>query len=99
MTPEVLGVALAGIGGLAAGLAYFAGLWWTVQRMADSASPLRLALFSFALRAALLLAGLALLAGGEPLRLMAALVGLVIARQLLLIRRARPARALAGEGR
>lgn len=88
MAPDVLGIILAGLGGLVWGLAYFAGLWWTVRRMAGAASPLTLALASFVVRAGLLLAGLALLAGGDVFRLLAALAGFVLARQILLARRA-----------
>ena len=81
MTPLVVVGAIAL--GLLLGAAYFAGLWWTVARTDRWRRPGRALAISFVLRAAVLLAGLYLLAraGIGPLAL--GLLGLLLARVAL----------------
>lgn len=71
-------IALAGgfVSGVALGLVFFGGLWWTTQRLATSSRPGLLVSASLLVRVVLLAAGLLLLAqlGGGPLLL--ATVGL-----------------------
>ena len=69
--------------GLLLGAVYFAGLWWTVVRVDRWRRPGRALALSFVLRAAVLLAGVYLLAraGIGPLAL--GLLGLVLARVAL----------------
>ena len=69
--------------GLLLGVAYFVGLWWTVSRVGRWRRPGRALAVSFALRAALLLAGLYPLAraGIGPLAL--GLLGMLLARLAL----------------
>jgi len=81
MTPLVVVGAMAL--GLLLGAMYFAGLWWTVARVDRWRRPGRALALSFVLRAAVLLAGVYLLAraGIGPLAL--GLLGLVLARVAL----------------
>lgn len=69
--------------GTALGLFYFYGLWFTVQRLHGARwAPLWL-VASWAVRMALLMAGLYALGHGDWRRLVAALGGIVLARLLL----------------
>lgn len=91
---------IAGLGaGTLLGAAYFGGLWLTVRRVLDRASPGPLALVSYLLRLGVLGAGLwavVRLAGVGAL--FAALVGILMVRHLL-IRRLAPGAEIAGRGR
>lgn len=78
-----LGAALAGA---LLGLTYFAGLWWTVQRVTRARHPVRLVAASFLLRAALAVAALFLIMSGEVMRLLVALGGFLLVRTLVLRR-------------
>lgn len=66
--------------GLAAGGVYFAGLWWTVNRLKISRRPAVLTLASFALRAILVLAVFYLVAQGHWARFLGCMVGFLAAR-------------------
>ena len=68
--------------GLALGLAYFGGLWWTSQRIVSASGSPILPALSFFGRLALLAVGLGLMAGLQPLMLFGSLPGLVAARVL-----------------
>lgn len=93
MTPADLpGLALALVGGALLGLFYFGGLWWTVQRLAQSGSPGLLTLGSFFIRTLVTLAGFYLLADGQWQRLLACLAGFIAARFALVSRWRPPAR-------
>lgn len=70
------------LGGLL-GILYFSGLWQTVSRLADARHPIRLLLFSFAVRLLLLLAGFYIIMGDSWARLAAAVSGFIIARVFL----------------
>lgn len=72
--------------GLALGLVYFGGLYWTVRRLPTSANPGLLALGSFLGRMALCLAGLWAVSLGDWRRMLACLGGVALAR-LVLVRR------------
>lgn len=87
---------LAGIAALLAGGAlgtvFFAGLWWTVRRAADSATPARWFIASLIVRTAIVLAGFYVVGAAQPLRLGLCLLGFVLARVLVLrITRPNPA--------
>ena len=73
-------VAFAAGGGL--GTVFFAGLWWTVNRMAHSGRPTTLLAGSFLLRMTVALAGfyVAARAGWKPLS--ACLLGFMVARAI-----------------
>lgn len=74
------GLALALAGGVAIGALYFTGLWWTVQRLPQARRPWLLVLGSSLLRTILAVALLWLLSGGQWQRLVAGLLGFVVAR-------------------
>ncbi len=83
---------LAGIAGVGLGLFYFGGLWLTVRRLPDSDWPALLFLGSFVGRTALTVLGFYLVMDGRWERVLACLVGFIMARQFL-ISRLRPGRA------
>ena len=77
--------------GLFLGALFYGGLWWTVKRIPAAGKPVLLIAGSFALRTALVLAGLFLLLQGGTawLRLLAAMAGLVAVR-LFMVFKIRP---------
>lgn len=83
-------LALAFTAGLAVGWFFFAGLWWTVRRLATARNPALLTLGSLALRMGVSLGVLYLVMAGDWRRLAAAVAGVVVVR-LILVRRLRPA--------
>ena len=66
--------------GVVLGAVFFGGLWWTVRKGAACRRPALLFLSSFLLRTSIALAGLYFVAGGHWDRLLACLLGFVIAR-------------------
>jgi F1F0 ATPase subunit 2 len=70
--------------GLALGLVHFGGLWWTVQRLPTATRPVLLMLLSAAARVALVLPALVWFAVESVPSLACALIGLLMARTLLL---------------
>jgi len=86
--PDDLGGVLHWVGALLAGAAlgavFFGGLWWTVQRGAASAVPVRWFLGSLMLRTAIVLAGFYVVGAGQPARLGFCLLGFLVARTLVL---------------
>lgn len=93
---EALRSLLALAAGFGLGLAFFAGLWWTVQRLGRGSSAVWLLPLSSLMRTALLLAGCWWVASGDLARLALCLAGWLIARQLM-IRRCAPAAAKGGD--
>lgn len=71
------------VAGVGLGLAYFAGLWWTSQRVARVAWPQGFFFASFALRIALLLGGIWLVTGGRAATTGLCLVGVLVGRRLM----------------
>jgi F1F0 ATPase subunit 2 len=76
----VIALAAGFVAGVALGLVFFGGLWWTTQRLATSSRPGLLVSVSLLVRVVVLATGLVLLAqvGGGPLLL--ATVGLLATR-------------------
>ena len=74
---------LGALAGLALGLAYFGGLWWTVRRVSTWRRPERALLASFVVRAMLVLPAFVALALQGPGPLLAALAGFLLARVAL----------------
>lgn len=91
ITPLVLAL----LGGGVLGVAYFYGLWLTVRHLHRRRWAALWMLASGAARLALLLGGLLWLAGDDWRELLAALVGVTLAR-LLVTRRLGPAQPAAG---
>ncbi|MBX3059995.1 MAG: ATP synthase subunit I [Anaerolineae bacterium] len=71
------------VGGVAGSL-YFGGLWYTVRQLPATNRPALLLLGSFLLRLTLLLGALYLLTSAHWSYLLSALVGLLLARTLLI---------------
>jgi F1F0 ATPase subunit 2 len=86
---ETFSILLALLAGIALGLAFFGGLWWTVRRAASCESPALLLFGSYLVRMALVLCGFYLISQGNWKRLAASLFGLLIGR-ILVIRLTRP---------
>lgn len=84
---------LCALGGVALGIFFFGGLWWTVRAITGSAGSPRSALFQLAsllLRTAATLVGFYAIGGGDARRLVACLAGFVLAR-IFVARRIRTA--------
>ena len=72
--------------GVTLGVVYFAGLWYTVKHLPDSRHP-DLSLFgSFLLRISFVLTGFTLLMNGRWEPISAALLGFLLAREILVRR-------------
>src|SRR5450830_1144141 len=80
---EKLMLVLACIAGSVLGTMFFGGLWWTVRKVIASSKPALWVLTSLLLRLGLTLAGFYFVSGGDWPRLLACLVGFVMARQLV----------------
>lgn len=79
-TPNLLWMALAGLAGVLIGVAFFAGLWWSVRRGLASSSPGLWMLGSLLVRLTLALAGFYWVGGGDWQRLLACLAGFLLGR-------------------
>ena len=77
---ETLTWALAGLAGGLLGAIFFGGLWWTVRQGVSSSRPALWFLGSGLLRMSIVLAGFYFVSGGQWKRLVACLVGFIIAR-------------------
>jgi F1F0 ATPase subunit 2 len=71
---------MAGAAGAALGVIFFGGLWLTVRRGVSSVRPALWFLGSMVLRTSVTLAGFYFVAGGRWQRLVACLVGFIVAR-------------------
>jgi len=76
-------VMLALVAGLLLGAMFFGGLWWTVQKGLSSKRPALWFLTSLLLRTGIALAGFYFIARGHWERLMACLLGFIIARHIV----------------
>ncbi len=80
---EALMLVVAGAAGLVLGAVFFGGLWWTVRKGFSSAQPALWFVGSMLLRTGIVLAGFYFVGGGQWQRLLACLLGFVIARFLV----------------
>ncbi len=83
---ENLALMLAGFAGCLLGTLFFSGLWWTVRKGISSKRPALWFLGSLLLRTGIVLAGFYLISGGRWERLVACLLGFVIARFIVIFR-------------
>ncbi len=81
---------LAWAGGLGLGVFFYGGLWWTIRKGVCSPRPALWFFVSLMLRMSIILAGFYFVSGGRGDRLVACLVGFVIAR-LIVVKVTRPA--------
>ena len=77
---ETLALVLAWVIGVLLGAMFFGSLWWTVRRGLSSARPALWFLGSLLLRTSIILAGFYVVSGSHWDRLLACLLGFVIAR-------------------
>jgi len=76
-------LALAWLAGGALGAIFFGGLWWTVGKAVSSSRPARWFLASLLLRMGIVLTGFYFVASGHWERLVACLLGFLVARLLV----------------
>ncbi len=75
---------LAGLAGAGLGIIFFGGLWWTVRRILAARNPALWVLGSALLRTGTVVAGFYAVAGADWARLLAALAGFLVMRQIVL---------------
>ena len=83
-----VGVAL--LAGVASGLLFFGGLWWTIRRGLGSATPAAWFIGSFVLRTGIVVPGFYFVCDGDWRRLLACTLGFLAARSMLMRRSRRP---------
>lgn len=77
---EVMQPVLALLAGMLLGAMFFGGLWWTVQKGVTSPRPALWFLGSLLLRSAITLSGFYFVAGDDWKRLLACMLGFILAR-------------------
>ena len=83
---DMLSLIVAGVLGLLLGAVFFGGLWWTVQHGLSSTKPALWLLGSALLRTGIALVGFYVIGRDDWKRLLAALVGFIVARFIVLWR-------------
>lgn len=81
---EAVTLVLAGIAGILLGALFFGGLWLTVRTGVSSKRPALWFLGSLLLRTGIVLAGFYFVSGGHWKRLVACLLGFVLARFIVM---------------
>jgi F1F0 ATPase subunit 2 len=96
---DSLYLALALVAGVLLGALFFGGLWWTVRRGVSSTQPALWFFGSLVLRTGIVVLGFYFILGNDSRRLLAGLLGFVVARliALRLTREAEQASQLAQE--
>ena len=80
---DAMMLVLAGIAGVVLGGFFFGGLWWTIRTALSSKRPALWFLGSLLVRTGVVLGGFYVVAGGHWDRLLACLLGFIIARLLV----------------
>lgn len=83
MSSSAINLVLAAFAGLALGLFYFGGLWYTVRRLSAARRPWLLVLGSYVVRLVVTVVGMYLVMAGDWKRLVACLAGFLLARIVL----------------
>ena len=83
MMNETLALGLSWLAGATLGAFFFGGLWWTVRKSLVSRQPAVWVFCSFLLRMGVTMTGFYFVAGSDWQRMLACLVGFVVARQLV----------------
>ena len=81
---EILLLILAGVAGAALGAIFFGGLWWTVRKGVSSPRPALWFFGSLLARMSIVLAGFYFVGSGHWERLVAALLGFIVARLIVM---------------
>lgn len=88
---DMMMLVLAGGAGLVLGAIFFGGLWWTVRKGVSSQRPALWFLGSMLVRTGIVVVGFYVVSGGHWQRLVACLLGFVVARLLVTqLTRSRP---------
>ena len=77
---DLLQVLLPGLAGMILGGVFFGGLWWTVKRGLQSKNPAKWFFLSLVVRIGITLAGFYFVGRGHAERMVACLVGFILAR-------------------
>ncbi len=80
---EALSLASALVAGVLLGAFFFGGLWWTVRKAVSSKQPALWFFGSMLLRTGIVLSGFYFVSGGDWKRLLASLLGFIIARLIV----------------
>jgi len=80
---ESMQLALALLAGMLLGAMFFGGLWWTVQKGIASPRPALWFLVSLLLRTGITLLGFYFVSGADWMRLLACLLGFIVARLIV----------------
>jgi F1F0 ATPase subunit 2 len=80
---ELMLSALALLAGILLGALFFGGLWWTVLKGLSAKRPALLFIASMLVRTSIALAGFYFVSGGDWKRLLACLLGFIIARLII----------------
>jgi len=81
---DMLLLALTALAGMLLGAVYFGGLWWTVKKGLTSPRPAQWFIVSLLVRLGFTLPGFYFLAGDDWKKLLACLLGFVIARVIVI---------------
>ena len=81
---EMMLLAAAPFAGMLLGAAYFGGLWWTVRKGLASSKPARWFIVSLVVRLGITLPGFYFVAGTDWKRLLACLLGFIVARWIVI---------------
>ncbi len=81
---DVLILALSGLAGLGLGTFFFYGLWLTVRKTLTAATPAIWMLGSFVVRMGITVTGFYYVGNGNWQRLLASLLGFIVARYLVI---------------
>lgn len=81
---DMLLLASATLVGMLLGAMYFGGLWWTVRKALASPRPAQWFVVSLVVRLGLTLPGFYLVAGADWKRLLACLLGFIVARAIVM---------------
>lgn len=80
---EAMTLTLALLAGMLLGAMFFGGLWWTVSKGLASPRPAQWFIGSLLLRLGIALSGFYFAAGGDWKRLLACLLGFILARAIV----------------
>ncbi|MBN1664667.1 MAG: ATP synthase subunit I [Deltaproteobacteria bacterium] len=72
--------------GIVLGAVYFWGLWHTLRRLSETAKPFRWMFISYTVRVCFIMTGFYFVMGGRWERLIAAMIGFLVIREILMQR-------------
>ena len=81
---DMMLLAAAPLAGMLLGMMYFGGLWWTVRKGLASPKPAQWFIVSLVVRLGLTLTGFYLVASADWKRLLACLLGFIVARAIVI---------------